>query len=214
MLGADAAGMAGNDIVNQAIKFAGQGQKIDVAMLDCQVAILENAIVRYVATGQIPGPLGARHPAITPFATFKTKDGHIALAAGNDQMFAKVAEVLGHPEWTTDPRYIGNPARQEHWQALHGDMETALAAHGNHEWFARFDKAGIPCGPLNNIAEVMADPQVAARNMIVTADDPDIGPLKMQGNPIKLSGHADPKTRKPAPDLDADRAAILKELGL
>jgi CoA:oxalate CoA-transferase len=192
----------------------GRGQKVDIAMLDCQVAILENAIARYVATGDIPGRLSARHPSIAPFATFKTADGHIALAAGNDASFARVAGVLGHPEWMDDARYIGNPSRMQHWQALHADMEAALAAHGSHHWLAKFDAAGIPCGPLNNVAEVMADPQVAARNMIVTADDPDVGEWKMQGNPVKLSAHEDPKTREPAHDLDADRAAILREFGL
>jgi len=192
----------------------GRGQKIDISMLDCQVAILENAIARYVATGQVPGPLGTRHPSITPFATFKTADGHIALAAGNDQMFSKVADVLGHPEWMADPRYIGNPARVHHADDLHRDMEAALASRPTLEWLARFDAVGIPCGRLNNVADVFADPQVAARNMIVTADDPDIGPLRMQGNPIKLSRYEDPKTRAPASDLDGDRAAILRELGL
>ena len=78
----------------------------------------------------------------------------------------------------------------------------------------RLEAAGVPCAPLNNVADVMADPQIAARNMIVTAHDPEIGPLKMQGNPVKLSAYEDPATRTPAPDLDADRAKILKELGL
>lgn len=197
---------------------SGRGQKVDVAMLDSQVAILENAIARYVATGEVPGPLGSRHPSIAPFAAFKTGDGHIVIAAGNDTLFARMAEILGRPEWASDARYVTNPARMQHWQALHAEMEGALEAHTSKEWLARLGEAGIPCGPLNDVADVMADPQVRARNMIVTADDPDlvpdIGPLKMQGNPIKLSAYEDPKTRDPAPDLDGNRQAILKELGL
>jgi CoA:oxalate CoA-transferase len=192
----------------------GRGQKVDVAMLDSQVAVLENAIARYVATGEVPGPLGSRHPSIAPFATFATRDGHIAIAAAADHIFATIADVLGKPEMANDPRYRTNPSRMEHWQELHADMEAALAARGSADWLALLEKAGVPCAPLNNVAQVMADPQVHARNMIVTAEDPDIGPWRMQGNPVKLSAHDDPATRPPAPDLDADRAAILKEFGL
>jgi len=192
----------------------GRGMKVDVAMLDSQVAILENAIARHVATGEIPGPLGSRHPSIAPFAAFKTQDGHIVIAAGNDALFARMAEVLERPEWAQDKRYVTNPARMQHWRALHAEMEGALEARTSKEWLALLEQAGIPSGPLNNVADVMADPQVNARNMIVTAMDADVGPWKMQGNPIKLSAYEDPKTRAPAPDLDADRAAILKELGL
>lgn len=192
----------------------GRGQKVDISLMDSQVAILENAIARYVATGQIPGPLGSRHPSITPFAAFKVADGHIVIAAGNDQLFARMAKVLNRPEWVSDPRYATNPARMEHWQALHAEMEGVLEAKPRAAWLALLEAEGIPCGPLNNVADVMEDPQVAARNMIVTAHDPDIGPLRMQGNPIKLSAHEDPATRAPAPNLDGDRAAILKWLGL
>jgi CoA:oxalate CoA-transferase len=102
----------------------------------------------------------------------------------------------------------------QHWRELHDDIEVALSSRDSAEWLGLLEKAGVPCGPLNNVAQVMADPQVLSRNMIVTAEDPDIGPWRMQGNPIKLSAHEDSKTRAPAPDLDADRAAILKMLGL
>jgi CoA:oxalate CoA-transferase len=192
----------------------GKGQKVDVAMLDSQVAVLENAISRYVATGEVPGRLGSRHPSIAPFAAFATKDGHIAIAAGNDVLFARMAAVLGRPEWASDERYKTNPSRMQHWEALHSEMEGALEARTKAEWLALLEAAGIPSGPLNNVAEVMADPQVNARNMIITVTDPDIGDIRMQGNPIKLSAHEDPTTRPPAHDLDEDRAAILKELGL
>jgi CoA:oxalate CoA-transferase len=190
----------------------GRGMKVDVGMLDCQVAILENAIARHVATGEIPGPLGSRHPSIAPFAAFATKDGHIVIGVGTDALFVKLADALGAPELAADARYASNPLRMKHWQELHADLELVLSAHTSKEWLVKIDAAGVPCGPLNNVAEVMADPQVASRNMIVTADDPDVGPLKMQGNPIKLSSYEDPKTRTPAPDLDGDRASILKWL--
>jgi len=192
----------------------GRGMKVDVSMLDSQVAILENAISRYVATGDVPGPIGSRHPSIAPFAAFATKDGYVVIAVGTDKLFVKMADVLGCPKIASDARYATNPLRMQHWEELHVDMETALAARTSREWLALLEEAGVPSAPLNNVADVMADPQVAFRNMIVTADDPDIGPLKMQGNPIKLSAYEDPTTRTHAPELDGDRAAILKELGL
>ncbi|HEX3651716.1 MAG TPA: CoA transferase [Rhizomicrobium sp.] len=192
---------------------AGRGQKVDVGMLDCQVAILENAIARYVATGEVPGPLGTRHPSIAPFAAFKTKDEYIVIAAGNDALFGRVARVLGHEEWPREPRFATNPARVHHLDALHAEMESALAARPAKEWLVLLEAEGVPCAPINDIAAVMADPQVLARNMIVESLDPDLGPVRMQGNPIKLSAHDDPPTRNSAPDLDADRPAILKELG-
>jgi CoA:oxalate CoA-transferase len=195
-------------------KTTGKGMKVDISMLDCQVAILENAIARYVATGDVPGPLGSRHPSIAPFAAFATRDGHIVLAAGTDALFARVVKVLARPELTRDPRFLTNPDRVAHWQELQGEIEQALRTRDSKTWLALFEAEGVPCAPINTVADVMADPQVAARNMIVTADDPDLGPLKMQGNPIKLSAYEDPPTRRSAPDLDADRAAILKFLGM
>ena len=90
----------------------------------------------------------------------------------------------------------------------------ALSAHGSKHWLDAQDAAGVPCGPLNNVAQVMNDPQVLHRNMIIETLDPELGPIRMQGNPVKLSAHEDPKTRAPAPELDQHRAAILKELGL
>jgi CoA:oxalate CoA-transferase len=192
----------------------GRGQKVDVAMLDSQVAVLENAISRYVATGDVPGKLGSRHPSIAPFAAFATRDGHIAIAAGNDDLWARVCRVISREELIADARFLTNPARVSHVDAMAAEMEKSLAAKPSKDWLAALEAAGVPCGPINNVAQVMEDPQVLARNMIVETLDPDLGPIKMQGNPIKLSEHDDPHTRAAAPDLDADRAAILKELGL
>ena len=192
----------------------GRGQKVDVAMLDAQVAVLENAISRYVATGEVPGKLGNRHPSIAPFAAFATRDGHIAIAAGNDELWARVAKVLGREDWAADPRFATNPERARNVEAMTEEMEVVLSAKPSKEWLALLEAEGVPCGPLNNVADVMADPQVLARNMIVECLDPDLGAIKMQGNPVKLSAHEDPKTRPPAPELDGDRQAILDELGL
>jgi len=195
-------------------KTSGRGQKIDISMLDSQVALLENAISRYVATGEVPGRLGSRHPSIAPFAAFATKDGHIAIAAGNDEIFARVARVLGREDLIGDERFKTNRKRVVNHEPLHEEMELALSAKPSQDWLALLDAAGVPSGPLNTVAEVMADPQVLHRNMIITALDRELGPIRMQGNPIKLSAHDDPKTRAPAPELDEHRAAILRELGL
>jgi CoA:oxalate CoA-transferase len=191
----------------------GRGQKVDVAMLDSQVAILENAISRYVATGDVPGKLGSRHPSIAPFAAFATADGHIAIAAGNDDLWARVCKVMGRTELIADERFLTNPLRVQHVDAMAAEMERTLAAKPSKDWLTALEAEGVPSGPINTVADVMADPQVLARNMIIETLDPDLGPIKMQGNPVKLSAHTDPKTRAAAPDLDADRAAILKELG-
>jgi len=193
----------------------GEGMKVDVSMLDCQVAILENAIARYFSTGEVPEPMGARHPSITPFECFTTREGYIVIAAGNDALFRKLAGALGRPHLADDARFATNPARTQHHDDLKTEIEGALAFADAPEWLSRIDAAGVPCAPINNVADVVGDPQVEARNMIIRTD-PLAGAtaFKMAGNPIKLSRFADPAIRAAAPGLDADRAALLKELGL
>ncbi len=190
----------------------GRGTRIDVAMLDSQVAILENAIARLAATGAAPGPLGSRHPSIAPFEAYATADGHVVIAAGNDALFAALAAVLERPAWGADPRFADNAARTEHVEALRGEIEAALSGRSTAHWVERLLAAGVPCGPIQDVAQVVADPQVRARNMIVTSEDPVAGPLPMAGNPIKSPDFDDPPTRPPAPALDADRARILEWL--
>jgi CoA:oxalate CoA-transferase len=188
--------------------------KVDVGMLDCQVAILENAIARYFATGEIPGPLGARHATIAPFQSFATEDSHIIIAAGNDQLFQKLCVALDVPALAGDPRFASNQARARNVEALALLLESRLKTAPTSEWLKRLDAAGIPNGPINNVEQVVTAPQVGARNMVVHTADPIAGDVKMAGNPIKLSAFADPEERMPAPDLDQHRAAILRELGL
>ncbi len=192
----------------------GRGMKVDVAMLDCQVAILENAIARYFATGQVPGPLGARHPSITPFAAFACADGHIVIAAGNDALFRKLAQTLGRPAMADDARFASNDLRTQNHEALGREMEAALAARSCADWLAALEADGVPCAPINDVGQAVGDAQIAARRMIVESDDGSGGRFRMAGNPIKLSGFADPATHPRAPDLDADRVAILRELGV
>jgi CoA:oxalate CoA-transferase len=192
---------------------SGRGCMVDVAMLDCQVAILENAIARCAATGEVPGPIGARHPSITPFDAFRAKDAHFILACGNDRLFESLCTCLGRPELAREPRFATNERRTQNHAALKRELERALGARPARHWLEQLERAGIPCGPIQDVTQVLADPHVRARNMVVSTEDPHLGRLEMAGNPIKLSGVDDPVIRRPAPELDADRAAILRDLG-
>jgi CoA:oxalate CoA-transferase len=187
----------------------GESTKVDIGMFDCQIALLENAVMRYTVEGEIPGPLGARHPTITPFQAFRTKDGALIIAAGNDGLFVKTCEALGCSEMAANPEYKSNALRQKHHGKLEKEIEAVLTANTTRHWLDVLAKAGVPSGPINNIEQALAHPQITARNMLVEVPDGGGGSLKLAGNPIKMSAFEDPKTRAPAPDLDADRAAIL-----
>ena len=190
----------------------GQGRKLDIGMLDCQIAFCENAIARFGATGEIPGPLGGRHPSITPFQVFKTLDGHMIIAAGNNVMFHRFCDIIGRPDLKDDPRYESNKSRTEHQPELEAEVEGILATRTTADWLSELDPAGIPASGINNVEAVMAHPQVAPRKMVIEVDDPKVGKLKVAGNPVKLSGYEDPSERPTAPDVDQDRARILSEL--
>ena len=190
----------------------GEATKVDIAMFDCQIALLENAVMRYTVEKEIPGPLGARHPTITPFEAFNTADGHLIIAAGNDSLFLKMCEALGLPEMATNPEYKSNALRLKHQARMKAEIEDVLKTNATAHWIAVVGKAGVPCGPINNIEQALAHPQIAARNMIVTVPDRAGGTLRLAGNPIKMSAFPDPATRDPAPDLDGDRASILSWL--
>jgi CoA:oxalate CoA-transferase len=185
----------------------GAGLKVDVSMLDGQIAILENAVSRYVLTGQAPGALGNRHPAITPFEAYDAADRPLIIAAGNDALFARLCEALGRPALPADARFITNDARTRHADALKGALEDVLRTAPAVHWMAVLEAAGVPCSLVNTVADAVEHPQVQARNMIVTADG-----LRMAGNPIKFSAFPDPPTRQAAPDLDADGDAVRREL--
>jgi CoA:oxalate CoA-transferase len=190
----------------------GEGIMVDVAMLDGQVAILENAIARYAVTGSVPEPLGARHPSITPFDAFHASDGYLVIAAGNDMLFERLCAALERPDLVQNPLFSSNDLRTQHHAALKDELESVLKLQPVSHWLPALDAAGIPSGPINTVDQVLADPQIAHRNMAVTTDDPTAGRLVLAGNPIKLSGYADPSVRPPAPELDGDRERILASL--
>jgi CoA:oxalate CoA-transferase len=191
-----------------------EGQRVDVSMLDSQVALIENAISRFEATGEVPGSLGSRHPAVAPFQAFATADGHVVVAAGNDELFARLARALAREDWVGDPRFATIADRMEHVDALEQEIEGALGHYGTVHWVELLRAAGVPCAAVQDAAQVLDDPQVRARNMVVEAADPELGRVRMAGNPVKLSAAPDPPERPPAPKLDGDREAILEELGM
>lgn len=190
---------------------SGVGCKLDIAMLDCQIALLEDAIVRCAQSGKAPGPHGTRHPSIAPFQTFRAADRPLVIAVGTDRLFARMAEALGRPEWAKDARFVTNTLRYQNVDALEAAMEAVLRAAPAAHWIHVLTNAGVPCGPVNDVAAAMAEPQVAARHMIVTVSDPVAGPIQVAGNPIKVVGLPEPETFRPAPALDADRQALLRE---
>ena len=189
----------------------GKGTFIDVSMLDCQIAILENAIARYLAKNEIPEPMGSRHPSITPFEAFKTKDSYIIIAAGNDKLFKNLCNVLQIQEISTDERFSTNSLRSENVDQLKKIIEEKLSLKKTDEWVKEMEQLKIPCGPIFNIKQAVENPQIQERNMIISSFHKKIGEFKSAGNPIKMSTYKDEKTRGDIPDLDEHRDKIIKE---
>ncbi|MFO0880436.1 MAG: CoA transferase [Gemmataceae bacterium] len=187
----------------------GGAVKVDIAMLDCQLPLMEDALPAYLSLGEIAQPQGSRHPEIAPFQVYTTHDGYLVIAAGNDHLFALLAQALGRPDLLENPDYKTNALRRAHVDQLETDLERTLRKRSTADWLDALNKAGVPCGPVNSVAEVVKDPQVAARNMIVAINDPVIGKLQVAGNPIKLSGVPERADHAAPPSVDGDRAAIL-----
>ncbi len=189
----------------------GAGQKVDVAMLDSQVAILENAVARYTAGGEIPKPIGNRHPAITPFEPFPTKDGQLMIAIGNNALWQKFCLLIEREELRYDPRFLTNSLRTANHIALRSLLNTIFEEKATEEWRVLLDQSGIPNGPINSIDQVVNDPQIIAREMIVDIEHPMAGETSLPGIPIKLS-ETPGNIRRPAPLLGEHTAQIFQEL--
>ncbi len=188
----------------------GVGQKIDVAMLDAQVAILENAIARYIVTKEPPKPLGTRHPSITPFEAFKAADEWVIIAVGNDALWARFCESVRREELIEDPDFATNAKRTENYSKLKPIMDEIIAQRTAAEWIRDLDKVGIPVGPINTVDKLFTDPQVKARQMLVEVDDSVAGRVITAGNPIKMSSFADESSRKAAPELGEHTEEIVR----
>ncbi len=189
----------------------GKGMFIDVSMLDCQIAILENAIARYLSKKEIPQPMGSRHPSIAPFEAFKTKDSYIIIAAGNDKLFEKLCHSLDMKEEVKNEKFKTNALRCQNMDYLKSKMEDKLKFYNTKEWTKKLEKDKIPCGPIFNIKDAVENPQIKARNMIVDTYHETVGNFKTAGNPIKMSSYEDSLKRGNVPDLDGDREKIIKE---
>jgi len=165
----------------------GKGQRIDVAMLDCMVSILENALARYTCTGKVPVPVGNVHPSIAPFFTAKTKDHWINIAVGNQDLWRRFCNLTELGFLADDERFRTNELRVEHFQILKPILETALLERRRDEWLALFEKESIPSGPIYTMAEVVDDAQIAARQMILNIYHTQGGEFKVPGIPMKFS---------------------------
>lgn len=189
----------------------GKGQMVDVSMLDCLVATLENAIARYVVTNQVPRPAGNDHPSIAPFATFESADGFVNIAAGNDSLWRKLCQVLGMEEFADDPRFLANGDRIRNWQELKAAINERTRTRSTDHWVKVLRDAQVPCGPINTVDRVIEDPHVLARDMIVSMVHPVAGELKVPGVPIKFS-HTPGAIKGPAPLLGEHTDLVLSEL--
>jgi glutaryl-CoA transferase len=166
---------------------SGAGQRIDLALLDAQVAMLANLSSAYFASDVVPPRMGNAHQAIVPYHVFRARDEFLIVAVGNDAQFARFCEVVGAPEWSADARFATNPARVRHRDLLVGMIAERLAARGAREWLAELERAGVPCGPINDLAQVFVDPQVRHRRMEVRVPHPKAGTVRMVASPMKFS---------------------------
>lgn len=193
---------------------SGEGQFIDIALLDVQIACLANQAMNYLATGQSPKRMGNAHPNIVPYQDFPTADGYMILAIGNDGQFARFCAEAGAPELAADPRYATNKARVEHRATLIPALKHLTIERTTAEWVGALEALAVPCGPINTLADVFADPQVQARGLRVTMPHPLAGSVPLVANPIRLS--ATPvEYRNPPPLLGEHTGQILQNtLGL
>jgi CoA:oxalate CoA-transferase len=189
----------------------GEGQMVDVAMLDCQVALLENAIARYTAAGEIPGPIGNRHPSITPFEPFDTSDGQLMVAVGNNRMWARFCDALGNPDLAANPRFTTNALRTANYEELRPVLADAMVQKSTAAWVSILEEYRVPNGPINSVDRVVADPQILAREMVLNVEHPIAGSTKLPGIPIKMD-KTPGEVKEPAPILGQHTQEILREI--
>ncbi|MDB5839834.1 MAG: acyl-CoA transferase [Herminiimonas sp.] len=190
---------------------AGNGQHVDLALLDVQVACLANQAMSYLATGRSPARLGNAHPSIVPYQDFPTADGYMILAIGNDGQFARFCKSAECEELSTDPRFATNKARVENRSVLIPLLKQRTVLRTTAEWIARLEESGVPCGPINTLADVFADPQVLARGLKVDMDHSQAGTVSLVASPLRLSD-TPVVYRRPPPLLGEHTGEILREV--
>jgi crotonobetainyl-CoA:carnitine CoA-transferase CaiB-like acyl-CoA transferase len=191
----------------------GQGQHIDLGLLDVQVGWLFNQGANYLVGGVVPKRLGTAHPNTVPYQAFETADGWIVCGANNDEQFKRFAAVIGRPELGSDERFLTNAARLRNRAALVGLVRDALRTQPSAHWVDSFERASLPCCPVNTLDQVFADPQIEARAMRISMPYPLAanGNVELIGNPIKLS-ETPPTYRHPPPTLGQQTDEVLQEL--
>lgn len=189
----------------------GQGQYIDMALLDCQVAILANQAMTYLAAGQTPVRMGNAHPNIVPYQVFETQDGHIILAVGNDGQFRRFCELAGQPHLAQDPRFVANRGRVKHRAQLIEALALLMKRKNTDDWLNLLEPEGIPCGRINSIDETLNDPQVVHRQMRTQALHSSLGQINLLGSPLKLS-ETPGEVRRAPPVLGEDTDQVLREV--
>jgi CoA:oxalate CoA-transferase len=187
---------------------SGHGSDIDLAMLDCSVSVLENAFARYAVSGVVPGPLGTRHPSIAPFQAFRAGDESLVIAAGNDRLWAALCDAVGCSELVHDPRFSTNRGRSENRDELERAMNQRLASRPAREWLDALRSAGVPCAPIQTVADVLADRQLDARGMWHTLVDRDGFELLTAGTPFTIDG-GKPAISRSWPALGEHTLAVI-----
>jgi glutaryl-CoA transferase len=190
----------------------GKGQRIDMALLDVQASWLANQAMNYLVSGKPPKRRGNAHPNIVPYQTFATKDGHIIVAVGNNDQFARLAKVLGKPDLASNPAYATNRKRVENREGLAAILAKAFRAKPKAAWLAALERAKIPAGPINDLAEVFADPQVKARGVVKRLKHPLAGTVPQVTTPIHFS-ETPLEYRLPPPLLGQHTDEVLREAG-
>jgi len=190
---------------------SGEGQMVDVSMLDCQMAFLENAFSRFFTTGEVPKPIGTRHPVHTPFQAFPTQDGYMVLAAAQEQWWQKFCQVIGRQDLLKDERFKDDQSRTKNHDQLEPILNEITRTRTTSDWVAEMGKNDIPCGPVNSVDRVAGDPHTVAREMITQAQHSKVGMLKVVNSPIKLS-KTPVKIEKACPELGEHTDEVLGNL--
>ena len=191
----------------------GVGQHVDASLVDAGVALSVWEATEYFAGAGVPAPLGSAHRMVAPYQAFRCSDGAVTIGASNDILFRRLCEVLGHPEWAGIADYADNASRVRHRAELAERIESVTRQRPRSHWLAALEASDIPSGPINNYAEALADPQILARDMVVTVDHPTLGTMRTLGSPIKLSA-TPADVRRRAPHLGEHTEDVLREAGL
>jgi len=191
---------------------SGLGQRVDTSLVDAGVALSVWEATEYFAGGGIPAALGSAHRMNAPYQAIRCADGYITLGAANERLFRRLCDVLGHPEWAGEPAFVDNASRVAHREALAARIEGIMCTEPRAHWLERLEAHDIPCGPINDYAQVFADPQVRARDMVVETDHPTLGPMRTLGSPIKMSATPPEVTRR-APMLGEHTDEVLSAAG-